>query len=249
MRILFMAYSLVSYFTGVSALVLLILFLGDLLIPVTINQASIISPKLSIYWAIIANTALIILWGLQHSIMADIRFKRWWTKFVHSAIERSTYLVFVAIATCILMVLWSPIPFMLWDVTSTTLGSVLLVGYLFGWALTLFASFLINHFQVFGLEQAYHALSQTQSKKAIFVTPFLYRIVRHPMMTGVLISLWCAPSMSIGRLLINIVMTIYIIIGTRHEEETLVEDLGEEYEEYRKSTPMLIPDVTGKKAQ
>lgn len=247
MRILAMAYSLVCYFAGVAALVLLILFIGDLLIPVTINQPSPMSPNLPIFAAIVANTVLIILWGLQHSIMADTRFKSWWTRMVPPAIERSTFLLFVAIATCLLIALWSPIPIMLWDVTGTVFGTALLAGYILGWALVLFSSFLINHFQLFGLEQAYRLLTHTQSKKAIFVTPLLYRIVRHPMMTGVLISLWCAPSMSVGRLMLNIVMTVYILAGTKHEEETLVADLGEEYENYRETTPMLLPNVTSKK--
>ncbi len=247
MRILAMAYSLMCYFAGVSALVLLILFIGDLLIPVTINQASPLSPEFPVTAAILANTALIVLWGLQHSIMADPRFKSVWTRFVPPAVERSTFLLFVAIATGLLVALWSPIPIMLWDVTGTALGTVLLAGYLAGWAIVLFSSFLINHFQLFGLEQAYNLLRQTQSKKAIFVTPLLYRIVRHPMMTGILISLWCAPSMSVGRLMLNIVMTTYILIGTRHEEETLIADLGEEYETYRETTPMLLPRFTSKK--
>lgn len=236
-----MAYSLACYFAGVSALILLILFIGDLLIPVTVNRASSLSPELPLLAAFAANIGLIVLWGLQHSIMADPRFKSWWTQVVPPAIERSTFLLFVAIATGLLVALWSPVPIMLWDVTGTALGTILLAGYLLGWGIVLFSSFLINHFQLFGLEQAYRLLTQTQSKKDIFVTPLLYRVVRHPMMTGVLISLWCAPSMSIGRLLLNIVMTTYILIGTRHEEETLTADLGEEYETYRETTPMLLP--------
>ena len=247
MRILAMTYSIACYFIGVSALILLILFIGDLLVPFTINSASPISPELTMPAAIIANTLLIILWGLQHSIMADNRFKNWWTRFVPPAVERSTFLLFVAITTVLLVALWSPIPVILWDISGTSFGTILLVAYLSGWALTLFSSFLINHFQLFGLEQAYRNLTQTQSKKAIFVTPFLYRIVRHPMMTGVLLALWCAPSMTVGRLVMNIVMTTYILIGTRHEEETLVGELGDEYENYRERTPMLLPRFKGRK--
>lgn len=240
-----MAYSLICYFVGVSALIALILFIGDLLLPVIINSASPVSPELPVFGALIANTVLIMLWGLQHSIMADTRFKAIWTRFVPPAIERSTFLLFVALATVILVALWSPIPIILWDVSDSVLGTVLLAGFFFGWGIVLFASFLINHFQLFGLEQAYRLLTQTQSKKAIFVTPFLYRLVRHPMMTGVLISLWCAPTMSVGRLLFNAVMTTYIVLGTRHEEETLIADLGEEYEAYRETTPMLVPKFAG----
>ena len=243
MRTLAMIYSVVCYFLGVTALVSLILFIGDMVLPVTINKPSFFSPELPLLPAILVNTGLILLWSAQHSVMADPKFKAWWTQFVHPAIERSTFVLSVAIATTLLIVLWSPIPIVIWDIGQSSLGSVLIAAYLFGWSLTLFASFLINHFQLFGLEQAYRFLTETPSKKAIFVTPLLYRLVRHPMMTGILISLWCVPTLTVGRLLFNIVMTAYIIIGTRHEEETLVADLGEEYEEYRKSTPMLLPNL------
>lgn len=247
MRILAMAFSLICYFAGVSTIVLQIFFIGDLMLPVTINHASPVSPDLPPILALFTNAALIVIWGLQHSIMADSRFKSWWTRFVPPSVERSTYILFVAISTIILVAFWSPIPVMLWDLTDTPLGTVLLIGYLSGWGVVLFSSFLINHFQLFGLEQAYRLLTETQSKKSIFVTPLLYRFVRHPMMTGILISLWCAPSMSIGRLLFNIVMTTYILIGTRHEEETLVNELGEVYQAYRKTTPMLLPRFRAKR--
>lgn len=246
MRILAMAYSLLCYAAGMSALVLLILFIGDLLIPVTINQASPVSPEFPVIGALFANTGLIVAWGLQHSVMAGPRFKSWWTRLVPPAVERSTYILFVAVATGLLMALWSPIPVMLWDLTGTVPGAVLLAGYMFGWGIVVFVSFLINHFQLFGLEQAYRFFTQTQSRQARFVAPLLYRLVRHPMMTGILIALWCAPSMSVGRLMLNAVMTAYILAGTRHEEETLVAELGEEYEAYRETTPMLVPLVGGK---
>ena len=243
MRALAMVYSIVCYFFGVTALMALILFIGDIILPVTINKPSPIAPGFQPPQAIIWNISLILIWGLQHSIMADPRFKRWWTRFVHPAVERSTFVLGTAVATAFLIAFWAPVDLILWDVGNTSFGVILTVIYLMGWLITLFASFMINHFQLFGLEQAYRYLTETQSKKAIFVTPLLYRIVRHPMMTGILISLWCVPTMTVGRLTLNIVMTVYIILGTRHEEETLVADLGDEYEEYRKSTPMLVPNL------
>ncbi|MDJ0613165.1 MAG: isoprenylcysteine carboxylmethyltransferase family protein [Rhizobiaceae bacterium] len=246
MRISFMAYSIACYFIGVSALVALILFIGDIYLPVTVNKASTLAPDLSPETALFWNIILIVLWGLQHSIMADAKFKSWWTQFVPPAIERSTFVLFVGLATSGLILFWVPIPTMIWDVSGTSFGLVLLIAYFSGWAITLFASFLINHFQLFGLEQAFRLQTQTQSKRAIFVTPFLYRIVRHPMMTGILISLWCAPTMTFGRLLFNIVMTTYILAGTRHEEEGLIAELGQEYEDYQETTPMLVPSLSRK---
>lgn len=249
MRILAMPYSILCYFLGVGALVGLVLFIGDFLIPVTINKPSPIAPNFSPAFALLWNSALIVLWGLQHSIMADNRFKAWWTRFVHPAVERSTFLLFVALATTMLIILWNPVPIVIWKVDNPMLEAILVAGYFSGWAIVLGASFLINHFQLFGLEQAYRMLTSTQSKKSIFVTPFLYRIVRHPIMTGVLISLWFAPEMTVGRLGLNLVMTTYILIGTRHEEKTLVEELGKEYEDYQKTTPMLIPNIGTRKSE
>lgn len=248
MRVLAMAYSVFCYFVGVSALLLLIAFIGNLPIPVTIDTGSPFSADLLLVSSVLVNVALIVAWGLQHSVMADPRFKAWWTRFVPPALERSTYLLFTGVLTYLLVAFWVPIPMVVWDVSGTALGTVLMVGYGLGWAIVFFSSFLINHFQLFGLEQAYRNLTQTQSKKSIFVTPLLYRIVRHPMMTGVLIALWCAPTLTLGRLVLNVVMTIYILVGTRHEE-TLLADLGDDYEAYRRTTPMLIPTFKGRKLQ
>ncbi|WP_338547769.1 methyltransferase family protein [Roseovarius phycicola] len=247
MRLLAMAYSLICYFFAVTVLVALILFIEGLFLPVTINQPSPLSPQLPLVPAVVANVILVALWGLQHSVMADARFKAWWTQFVHPAVERSTFLLVTTVSTAGLMALWSPIPITIWDTSGTPLALVLCAGYFFGWAVLLFATFLINHFHLFGLEQAYRFLSESQSKKATFVTPFLYRIVRHPMMTGILISLWCVPHMTVGRLVFNLAMTAYILVGTRHEEDTLVAELGEEYEAYRRSTPMLLPRFKARK--
>lgn len=247
MRHLVMAYSVACYAAAVGALVFLIEFISECFSPITVNAASPVSPELPVGPAIVANTILILLWGAQHSVMADPRFKAWWRPLVPQMIERSTYLLCVAASTLMLIFFWSPIPIMLWDVMDTPLGTALLVGYYFGWVIVLFATFLINHFHLFGLEQAYRHWSGTSSAASVFVTPVLYRVVRHPMMMGVLISLWCAPSMSVGRLLFNVVMTAYILVGTRHEEETLVSELGDVYETYRKTTPMLLPRFAPRK--
>ena len=243
MKILTIIYSIISYLIGVGALVGLILFIGDLFIPWTINKASPFSFGLSGFGALIANIALILAWGLQHSIMADPAFKKRWTKLVPPVIERSTYLLFVAVMTGVMIALWSPMPTVLWDFSDGPLGAILLTGYFSGWIIVLISTFLINHFHLFGLQQAFSAIKQTQSKEESFVTPFLYKLVRHPMMTGVLIALWCAPTLTVGRLVINVAMTVYIVLGVMHEEKALVADLGDEYEAYRKKKPMLIPGL------
>ncbi|MEZ5937871.1 MAG: hypothetical protein R3C52_06580 [Hyphomonadaceae bacterium] len=240
-RALAIAYSLVCYAIGVAALVYLILFVADLLVPVRINTASSLAPKLGAAAAVLWDVALVAIWGFQHTAMASSEFKAWWTRYVPAPIERSTYLVFVAIMTALLAAFWAPLPGVIYDVSGTGLGLALLGVYFFGWVITLISTFLINHFHLFGLQQAVRMTSATESKKATFRTPLFYKVVRHPMMTGILISLWAAPELTVGRLVFNLAMTAYIIIAVRFEERTLVQDLGDEYKTYRRTTPGLIP--------
>lgn len=242
-RVLALVYSLACYGAGVLALVYLILFVADLYVPVSMSAASPYSPHLSGASAAAWNIVLITIWGLQHSIMAAPSFKEVWTKVVPASVERSTYMLFVAVLTGAMMWLWVPMPRILWDLSGTGWGVAVLGVYFLGWVIVFFSTFLINHFQLFGLEQAYRFITKTQSKQDIFRTPLLYKLVRHPMMTGVLIALWAAPTLTVGRLLFNVAMTAYIWFGVLHEEKTLGAALGEEYEAYQNSTPMLIPGV------
>lgn len=241
MKIFAIIYSVLCYLVGVAALIGLILFIGDLIIPWTVNKGSPIAPAFTGAVAVIWNLVLVFIWGMQHSIMADPGFKEKWTKIVPPVIERSTYLLVVALMTGLLIALWAPLPSVLWDFSGSLVGTILLVGFFLGWVITFISTFLINHFHLFGLQQAIKSIEKMQSKTDSFVTPLFYKFVRHPMMTGVLIAVWCAPTLTVGRLCINIAFTAYIILGTQHEEKTLIADLGEQYEEYRKKTPMLIP--------
>lgn len=238
-----MIYSVICYFLGVAVLVYLILFIADLFVPVTVNSSSPLAPDLFGFSAVLWNIGLILLWGVQHSVMARPAFKRWWTRFVPSPIERSTYLVFVLLATAMLILFWVPLPVIIWDLGGTAVGTGILGIYFFGWLIVLFATFLINHFHLFGLEQAYRFITRTQSKKETFQTPLLYKLVRHPMMTGVLIAVWAAPVMTVGRLVFTVAMTVYVFVGLYFEERTLVDELGPEYEAYRRTTPSVIPGI------
>tara|TARA_R110000823_G_scaffold51512_1_gene128332 strand:- start:53 stop:814 length:762 start_codon:yes stop_codon:yes gene_type:complete len=247
-RFIAVVYSLVCYAIGVAALVSLILFIADLFIPVTVNTGSPLAPRLTGALAIAWNVGLIALWGLQHTYMASPGFKAWWTQYMPARIERSTYLVFVAAMTAGLILFWVPLPATYWDISGTLAGNSLLIVYFFGWAITLLATFLINHFHLFGLQQAWQQIDHTQSKVVSFRTPFLYKLVRHPMMTGMIISLWAIPHLTLGRLVLTLAFTVYILVGIHYEEKTLVADLGEDYEVYRRTTPGLIPGmpVSGK---
>ena len=242
-RGLAVSYSITCYFIGVAALVYLILFIADMAVPVSLTQASPIAPALFGLEAVLWNVGVLALWGAQHTVMARPGFKRLWTRIVPPAIERSTYLVFVALATATLVFLWAPLPTVLWDTSGSLVGHVLLGVFFLGWAIVLFSTFLINHFQLFGLQQAYQSNSQAMSKKDVFVTPLLYKLVRHPMMSGVLIALWAVPTLTVSRLVFNVVMTSYVFIGLYFEEKTLVDELGDEYREYRKTTPSVIPGL------
>lgn len=241
MKLLAMPYSIACYLFGFASLMGFILFTGDLLVPWTINTATPLSPELTGLAALFANLLLVTVWSLQHSIMADPHFKRAWTRIVPPAVERSTYVLFVGAITFALMAFWSPMPGVIWDVSDSLGGTALLIGYFIGWAIVLTSTFLINHLHLFGLQQALDAALSKAPRDSHFVTPLFYKLVRHPMMTGVLIALWCAPTLTVGRLVLNVLMTIYILVGTRHEEKALIAELGDEYEAYRQSTPMLIP--------
>lgn len=249
-RFITVLYSLVCYAIGVAALVGLILFVADMILPVTLNTASPFAPHLTGPVAIVWNVALVAVWGAQHTFMASPGFKAWWTQYMPAAIERSTYLVFVAIMTAGLVLFWVPIPGTLWDISGTMPGNIVLGVYFLGWVVVLVSTFLINHFHLFGLQQAWQQVDRTQSKDVTFRTPLFYKLVRHPMMTGVLISLWAIPELTISRLVFTLAMTVYVLVGVYFEEKTLVADLGEEYDAYRRTTPGLIPGmpVSGKAA-
>lgn len=242
-RFITMLYSLICYAIGVAALVGLILFVADMFLPVTLDTASPFAPHLTGLVAIVWNVALVALWGAQHTFMASPGFKAWWTQYMPAAIERSTYLVFVAIMTAGLVLFWVPVPGTLWDISGTMLGNIVLGVYFLGWVVVLVSTFLINHFHLFGLQQAWQQVDHTQSKDVTFRTPLFYKLVRHPMMTGVLISLWAIPELTISRLVFTLAMTVYVLVGVYFEEKTLVADLGEEYDAYRRTTPGLIPGM------
>lgn len=246
LRTLTMAYSMLCYLIGVVALVYLILFIGDLVVPLTINHGAGFAPDINSATAVFWNVGVVMVWGLQHTLMARPAFKRIWTKVVPVPIERSTYLVCVALATGLLVFYWIPMPTVLWDTSGTFIAPLLIGIYFLGWCITLFSTFLINHFHLFGLQQAFLHMRRLQSKQETFRTPLLYKLVRHPMMSGVLIALWAVPVLTVGRLIFNVLMTVYVFVGLYFEERTLAAELGDEYRQYLKTTPSVIPRLPHK---
>ena len=243
-RVAAMLFSIISYFLGVTAIVGLILWMAGWYLPVTVDQGFSatqmdLHPALAAIW----NAALVLIWGCQHSIMATPAFKDRWKNTIPPSIERSSYVFVVAVLTAGLILLWQPLEFVIWDVSATAFGASLTLIYILGWIIVLVSTFLVNHFHLFGLQQSFENLTERQSKEISFVTPLLYKLVRHPMMMGILIALWAAPTMTLGRLVLAIGWTAYIYFGLRNEEKTLLADLGDQYRDYQKTPPMVIPFV------
>ena len=236
-RILYFHYGLAAYLLFAGAFLYGIGFVGNLAVPKGIDDGET-GPLTA---SMVVNISLLLLFAVQHNVMARPWFKDWWTRIVPRPIERSTY---VALASLILMLLywqWRPMPDVVWHVDNASGRAVLWTLYLLGWATVLYSSLVIDHFELFGLKQVWlHLIGREQS-----TTPFsersLYRWVRHPLMLGFIIAFWAAPTMSQGRLLFAVVTTVWILIAIQIEERDLAHFLGEPYRDYRERTPMIVP--------
>lgn len=193
--------------------------------------------------ALIVDLGLIALFGIQHSVMARPAFKSAWTKIVPPPIERAVYCLATAAVLWALFAFWHPIPGALWMVENPGLQVLLWAVSGLGWATVLLATFLLNHFELFGLAQAWRNLRGKPEPEPVFKKPFLYRMVRHPIYFGILLGIWATPAMTYSHLLLAAGFTIYIFIGVRHEERDLVDALGDEYRQYRKDVGMVLPGL------
>lgn len=231
-------YGLAAYAIGMAALAYFIGFSANLVVPRSVD----VGPAAPWPVALAIDLLLLALFGLQHSVMARQGFKRWWTRLVPAAVERSTYLVATALALAALFVFWRPIPApMLWQADDPAVVALLWGLFALGWVLVVLSSFLIDHFELFGLRQVYLRLRERGAASAEFRTPLLYRHVRHPLYLGLLTSLWAVPSMSAGRALLALGLTAYILVGVFFEERDLVRQFGERYRLYQARVGMLIP--------
>jgi methanethiol S-methyltransferase len=181
------------------------------------------------------------LFALQHSIMARPAFKRWWTKFVPEPIERSTYVLFASICLLLLFWYWQPLGGVIWNVESETARLILHTLCLFGFSVVLISTFLINHFDLFGLRQVWFYLIGKKYEHLPFRTPFFYKHVRHPLYFGFLIAFWSTPTMTAAHLFFAVMTTGYILTAIQFEEHDLIKQFGARYLEYKKSASMLIP--------
>ena len=242
-RLLRFSFGLFAYVFFFSSFLYLIGFVANVLVPRGIDSGAATSAAL----AVTINLALILLFGLQHSIMARPGFKAALTRLWPAAIERSLYVALTSVALCLLYVFWRPLPGAVWSVDSESLRLLLHIVSALGWAIVLISTFLINHFELFGLRQIWADMRGAEIPEASFRNPLFYKLVRHPIYTGFLLAFWATPDMSQGRLLFALGMTVYILIGIRYEEKDLIESLGAEYSEYRQRVGMLVPGI-GKKA-
>jgi methanethiol S-methyltransferase len=236
-RVLFFIYGILSYLVFFVTFLYAVGFVGNLVVPKTIDSGF----QGGTGSALLVNILLLALFALQHSIMARRPFKKWWAKIVPVEIERSTYVLFSSIVLILMFYFWRPVTDVIWNVQSTALADILWALYFFGWFFVLTGTFLINHFNLFGLQQVYWALKKQDQQYPKFVTPFYYKFVRHPLMLGFIIAFWAAPVMTAGHLLFAIATTGYILIAIQLEERDLVSYHGEAYKRYQREVSQIIP--------
>jgi protein-S-isoprenylcysteine O-methyltransferase Ste14 len=241
-RVLILFYAIVSYALFLVSFLYAVGFVGNYLVPKSID----VGAPTNLSEAIIVNLLLLGLFAIQHSIMARPAFKRWWTKLVPVACERSTYVLLSSLILLLLFWQWRPLPTPVWQVGG--IAAWLLIGVSsLGWLVALGSTFMIDHFDLSGLRQAFVALRGAEALGPSFRTPLLYRIVRHPLMLGLLLAFWATPEMTAGHLLFSIMTTAYILVGLQLEERDLIAEFGTTYQRYRRRVPMLLPRIFGRR--
>ena len=237
-RILTMAYGLACYGVFFATFLYSIGFIGNLWVPKSIDSV----PTMGFVPALAINAALLAVFAVQHSLMARPFFKKAIARFVPPAVERSTYVLASSLALILLFVGWQPMGGVIWQVDSHSAEIVAYCGYAFGWALVLYSTFAIDHFDLFGLRQTWLAARGRPYEAPRFVQPWLYRVVRHPLYVGWLCVFWFAPTMTVAHLVFAAATTLYILIAIQLEEADLTK-AHPEYADYKRRVPMLIPRI------
>lgn len=242
-RAFYMTFAVICYAIFFAVFLYLIAFVGNFpQVPLTVDRGPMEAPSL----AIPINLALIALFGLQHSVMARKGFKERWIRLVPKPIERSIYVLFSSAALALLFVGWHPLTGIIWAVDNGVGSTLLWVLFAAGWALVLTSTFLINHFELFGLQQAWFALRARAASAPKLHQPLFYKFVRHPLYCGFFLAFWATPYMTAGHLLLAVGMSIYMLIAIQLEERDLVDVFGSDYQAYRDKVGMLLPRFGGR---
>ena len=238
-KIFSLIYGLIAYVISLAAILYAIGFVGNFFVPKSIDSGQ----GTDLWMSVCVNVSLLSLFAIQHSVMARPGFKAVWIKLIPFSIERSTYVLFSSLSLCVLFWLWQPMTTLVWNI-SDSIGRGALIGlFWLGWLIMLLSTFMISHWDLFGLRQVFLNLQSKVCQDVEFTTRGFYKIVRHPIMLGFLITFWSTPTMTLGHLLFAVFMTAYIQIGLYLEERDLIASLGDAYRNYRKRVPMLIPKV------
>lgn len=230
-------YGLVAYFAFFGTILYAIGFVMGLVVPKTIDTGTTSSST----QAVVVNLLLMSLFAVQHSVMARRPFKEWWTQYVPKSVERSTYVLLASLTLMLLFWQWQPLPAIVWQIEDPGVAVAIAAISLVGWVIVFTSTFLINHFELFGLHQVANNLTGRAMPAPRFRTPLYYKFVRHPIYLGFIIAFWAAPTMTVGHLLFAAVTTAYIFVGILLEERDLIDLFGDDYRRYKERVSMLLP--------
>lgn len=231
-------YGIIAYLVFLIASLYAIGFVGNFIVPKSIDSGT----ETTFLQALLVNALLLSVFAIQHSVMARPAFKKWITSIISPAIERSTYVLLSSLALILMYWKWQPMKAIIWEAENETVALVLTGVFFLGWLVVFLSTFMINHFELFGLKQIFDNLKNKLTENPKFQTNYLYKIVRHPIMLGFIIAFWATPLMTVGHLIFAIITTLYILIAVKYlEEKDLRKSIGKEYEEYQKEVPMIVP--------